>query len=325
MTSRPRGPRPPWWPEGETWPPRRRGGPRFFRFFILIALLWFGLAAAIGTMAGEAAAHGSRAGFWILAAAVLLLLFLAMGPWRRGFWGAGRRFQRLTEAARRLEQADSRRRTFLADLAHELRTPLAVIRAQAEAISEGVYRGDAEHLAPILAATTSLEGLVADLRTLAESDAGALDLSRAPVDVGELLGEVEAGLRAQAEASGVALSRAVPSGLPTVEADAARLRRALANLVANALAHTPAGGSVKLAAEAAGGRVAITVTDTGAGMDPELAAHAFDRFVKGPDSRGSGLGLAIAKEIAEAHGGEISLKSSPGEGTTVRVALPVKA
>lgn len=325
MSSRPRGPRPPWWPEGEAWPPPRRRGPRFLRFFVLFALVWLGLTAAIGTMAGEAAAHGSRAGFWIFAAAIFLLLFFAMGPGRRGFWGAGRRFRTLTEAARRLEQADSRRRTFLADLAHELRTPLAVIRAQAEAISEGVYRGDAEHLAPILDATTSLEGLVADLRTLAESDAGALELARAPVDVGDLLGEVEAGLRSQAEAGGVALGCRVAAGLPLIEADAARLRRALANLVGNALAHTPAGGSVELGAEAAGARVAITVTDTGAGMDPELAAHAFDRFVKGPDSRGSGLGLAIAKEIAEAHGGEISLTSSPGAGTSVRLTLPVDA
>jgi signal transduction histidine kinase len=313
--------RPPWWPEGEQWPPKRRGPPpRLAGLVVLAVLAWLLVAALFGALAGTLPGYGWH---WIVPALLLLLLFMALGPRRMRGMGVGRRIRELTEAAHRLEATDARRRTFLAELAHELRTPLAVIRAQCEAISDGVYPGDAVHLAPVLEATAAMEALVADLRTLAESEAGALTLNRAPAAVDDLLNDAVAAQSGEADLKGVRLQAAGAAGLPPVDVDAARLRRVLANLMANAIAHTPAGGSVSLRAERSGAQVAISVADSGGGMDPELAAHAFDRFVKAPGSKGSGLGLSIARDIVEAHGGSIGLDSRPGAGTTVRLTLPL--
>jgi len=288
-------------------------------------LAWLALTVLLATFVGAAAAHGHG---WYAALLILLLLvgMAAVSGGRRGRgWGVRQRLGELSEAARRLEATDARRRTFLAELAHELRTPLAVVRAQTEAIADGVYPGDAEHLAPVLEATSSMEALVADLRTLAESEAGALTLDRAPVAVDELLVDAAAAHQGEAATAGVRLEmeRSEPPPLPAIDGDAVRLRRVLGNLVANAIAHTPRGGAVTLRAAPEGGRVTISVSDTGAGMEPEIAEHAFERFVKAPGSRGSGLGLSIAKDIVDAHGGEIRLESSPGAGTTVRLSLPV--
>ena len=314
--------RPPWWPEGERWPPRRGGPPRhLLRVVALAGLVWLAFSVAAGSLAGAAIARGS---VWATAT-VLILIVVAMvavaggrGPGR----GVGRRIRELTEAARRLEATDARRRTFLGELAHELRTPLAVVRAQTEAIADGVYPGDAAHLTPVLEATATMEALVADLRTLAESEAGALELNRGPIPVGDLLAEAVAAHQVDAEAKGITLIGEADAALPPVDGDAARLRRVLGNLVANAMAHTPAGGAVRLAAERAGAMVAVSVSDTGEGMDPALAERAFDRFVKAPGSRGSGLGLSIARDIVEAHGGEVRLESAPGQGTKVTLTLP---
>src|SRR5207249_3334021 len=125
-----------------------------------------------------------------------------------------------------------------------------------------------------------------------------------------------AAFRAQAERSEVSLT-ATAASAAVVEGDPARLAAVLGNLVANALRHTPAGGSVTVSASGS----AVTVADTGAGIDPELLPHVFDRFVRGAGG-GSGLGLAIAKDVAEAHGGRISIESAPGRGTSVRLELP---
>lgn len=279
---------------------------------------------AIGILVGFGAARGRPPfPFPLIGLAVVgVVIFISTRRGRR-MAGMGWRLRQLTEAARRLEAVDERRRGFLADLAHELRTPLAVIRAQSEAISDGVYPGDPEHLAPILDAARTMEALVADLRTLVESDAGALSLARESVALAELIPEVVAAQRPQAPE--VSLTADVPSDLPAVDADPARLRRVLVNLLQNAVAHTPAGGSVHVRAERAGDMVSVTVADSGAGMEPELAARAFERFAKSPASRGSGLGLSIAKDIVEAHGGTIDLRSEPGRGTTVRFTLPLSA
>lgn len=223
----------------------------------------------------------------------------------------------------RLEANEARRRGFLADVTHELRTPLAVIRGQAEAIADGLYPGDAAHLAPILDATRALDVLVEDLRTLALSEAGALTLAREAVDVEPLLAETLAGLRPGAEEAGVALVAEVPDGLPPADADPARLLGVLGNLVGNAIRHTPPGGSVKVGGRRDGNRVVLTVTDTGEGIPPDLLPRVFDRFVKGAGSRGTGLGLAIAKDVVDAHGGSIGVESEVGRGTTVTMALPV--
>jgi len=219
----------------------------------------------------------------------------------------------------RLKASDVQRRGFLAELAHEFRTPLTVIRGQAEAIADGVYAGDAAHLSPILDATETLDRLVEDLRTLVLTDAGNLVLHKEPTDLGALAADTVESFKTQAEAAHVTLAAEVADNLPPVDLDPARIRSVLGNLLSNAIRHTPAGGTVKVAVSASGEEVAVTVTDTGEGIPPELLPHVFERFVKGADSPGSGLGLAIAHDIVAAHGGKLEIESAVGSGTSVRV------
>ncbi len=223
----------------------------------------------------------------------------------------------------RLKTTDEQRRDLLADVVHELRTPLAIIRAQAEAIQDGVHPADDEHLGPIIDATRSLEVLVEDLRALALADTGSLTLHREAVEPRELARDAVASFEAQAQAAGVKLALDAPDSLPPMDADPARMRSALGNVVANAIRHTPAGGTVTVRAAAAPSRVAIEVVDTGEGIAPDLLPHVFERFVRAAGSPGSGLGLAIAHDIVAAHGGEIDVKSTVGLGTVVRMSIPI--
>lgn len=226
------------------------------------------------------------------------------------------------EMSGRLEAEDTRRRSVLADVAHELRTPLTVIRSHAEAIGDGMYPADAEHLAPIFTATQNMEVLIDDLRTLTLAEAGALRLQLEPVDVAVLVNETVDAFSAEAREAGVTLAAHAGPGAGAVEADPARLRGVLGNLIRNALAHTPKGGTVGVEAEPEGGGVRITVADTGAGVPPELLPRIFDRFVKGGASQGSGLGLAIVRDVVEAHGGHVTAESELGRGTAIHVVLP---
>jgi len=228
----------------------------------------------------------------------------------------------------RLEADEVRRRSVLADVAHELRTPLTIIRGQAEGIADGVYPADADQMVPILAATRTLEKLVEDLRTTALADAGALRLEREQVDVAILVDETLEAFRPAAASAGVRLVEQVDPDVPAVEADPARLSSVVANLVSNALRHTPAGGTVRVTAHRGGQTgvsVELAVADDGEGIPPDLLPRVFDRFVKGRSSNGSGLGLAIVRDVVEAHGGSVSVESAAGEGTTVHVTLPVVA
>ena len=222
----------------------------------------------------------------------------------------------------RLKASDEQRRSFLADVAHELRTPLSVIRGQAEAIADGVYPGDSDHLMPILDATRALEVLVEDLRTLVLTDAGSLVLNKEHVEPGALVQDVLASFETQSEAFGVSMASAIDSTVPMVDVDPARLRSALANVVSNAIRHTPAGGSIRLEVHNTGDQVEITVQDTGEGISPDILPRVFQRFVKGPGSTGSGLGLAITHDIITAHGGNIDIQSTVGSGTAVHITLP---
>lgn len=223
----------------------------------------------------------------------------------------------------RLEADQAQRRSVLADVAHELRTPITVIRAQAEGIVDGVYSSDAEHMRPVLAATQALESLVDDLRTLALVESGSLQLRREPVDLGVLVHATLATFSDSAAAAGVVLESSVePPGL-TIEADAVRIRSVLANLVSNALRHGHRGGTVTVRASEAGDSVRVSVRDDGGGIPPELLPRVFDRFVKAPDSPGSGLGLAIVRDIVEAHGGRVAAVSTPADGTEITLTLPM--
>jgi len=145
------------------------------------------------------------------------------------------------------------------------------------------------------------------------------------MDVIDLLKEVVESFEAEARRLSVSLQLEAPSDPVTVEADAVRIKEVLANLLANALSHTPAGGSVRLALTNATDTVSVSVADTGSGMSADDVARMFDRFYKGRNSRGAGLGLAIARNLIGAHGGHIMATSVLGKGTTVKFTLPAQA
>jgi two-component system sensor histidine kinase BaeS len=227
--------------------------------------------------------------------------------------------------AARLEADEALRRALLADVSHELRTPLAVIAGNLEAIQDGVYPADDAHLAPILDQTRVMSRLIDDLRTLTLSEAGTLTLHREPTALDLVIAEVVRSFAVTATTGAVTLTDDTTDDLPLADVDPVRIREVLANLVANAIRHTPPGGHVTVRGSVSpdGATVAIVVRDTGGGIEPDVLPHVFDRFVKGEESRGSGLGLAIARSLVEAHGGRIAVTSTVGAGATFTVDLPV--
>jgi two-component system sensor histidine kinase BaeS len=231
------------------------------------------------------------------------------------------------EMAERLQANEERRRNLLADVAHELRTPLSVIRGNAEGLIDGLYAPDAAHLAPIVEETDLMTRLLDDLSLLSTAEAGALSLSREPVSPADVVADAVGAFGAAAGEAGVLLEGRADDGLPELFADPVRVREVLENLIANALHHTPAGGAVTVGAAAAtidGGRaVAFRVADTGSGIDPDELPFVFERFRKSADSGGAGLGLAISKRLVEAHGGTIEAESHSDGGTTIRFSMPV--
>jgi two-component system OmpR family sensor kinase/two-component system sensor histidine kinase BaeS len=225
----------------------------------------------------------------------------------------------------RLETSEEQRRRLLADVTHELRTPLTIMQGNLEALLDGLYPADAEHLEPILDETRVLSRLVDDLRTLSLAEAGALTLHREPTDIGDLVSDSVVSFRTQADGTGITLASAVEDALPQIEVDPVRMREVLSNLLSNALRYTPPGGRVRVSASASDGKVRVSVKDSGPGIAAEVLPHVFDRFYKSEESRGAGLGLAIAKSLVVAHGGEISATSTLGQGTEMLITLPVRS
>ena len=222
----------------------------------------------------------------------------------------------------RLATVDTERRTFLAEMAHELRTPLTVLQGQLEAVADGVYPADAEHIAPLLDQTVALERLVDDLRTVALADAGALALARKPTDLGALIEEQLEAFRASATGAharrprssrGFRWSTSMPAGSPRWSATCCRTRSATRR-------RADAWSSRHASTDRT---VSVEVRDSGTGISPELLPRVFDRFVKGSGPSGSGLGLAIAHDLVVAHGGTITAESTLGQGTTIRFTLPI--
>ena len=226
-----------------------------------------------------------------------------------------------------LQKAETLRRNMTADIAHELRTPLAVMRGNLEAMLDGVYPPDAEHLQPVLNQVHLLTRLVEDLRTLALAEAGQLPLTKRPTDLNRLIETTLASFQATAAAQQVSLTARPIEVLPAIDIDPDRVQQTVGILIANALRHTPAAGSITVAVRRDQLHAIIEVADTGAGIPPGDLPHIFERFYRADKSRsresgGSGLGLAIAKGIVQAHGGSISATSEVGQGTCVRFTLP---
>jgi signal transduction histidine kinase len=231
-----------------------------------------------------------------------------------------------------LKVSDRRRRMLLADVSHELMTPLTAMRAYREvlAMTEVARDAEAAHcLTVIRDETERLERLVGDLLDLARLEAGGDSLTPEDVAVENLFGRVAVRHEPEARLKGVQLSTSVEAGAEILYGDPLRLEQALQNLAANALRHTPHGGEVELRAELHGEQVFLSVRDTGLGIPEEHLPYVFDRFYKvdrartGSAAAGSGLGLSVVKAIVERHGGVISVSSRPGVATVFTIRLPL--
>ncbi|MGH3682026.1 MAG: sensor histidine kinase, partial [Natronosporangium sp.] len=237
--------------------------------------------------------------------------------------GLARSFNRMADS---LQRGEERQRRLIADVAHELRTPLANLRGYLEALKDGVVAPDADLFASLHEEAVLQQRIVDDLQDLALAEAGTLIYHRSRVDLGELLEICRAAHQAVAEAADVRLTAAgAAAGYVYVDPD--RLRQVLGNLVGNALRATEAGGSVSLTGTRDGDWAVVTVADTGTGIAPEHLSHVFDRLwradpARGRTTGGSGLGLAIARQIVTDHGGTITVDSVPGAGTTFTIRLP---
>ncbi len=303
-----------------------------------VAWVWVGgcgLALAFPLLAATLAARSFRSIATPLADVMAAADALAEGDLSvrvpvRGHDSFGQLAASFNRMAEELERADRQRRNLTADVAHELRTPLHIIQGNLEGILDGVYDPDQEHIAATLEETRSLARLVKDLQTLSLAEAGQLPLTREAVDVAELLADACTSFSGQADAAGVDLRVEVdaPDTPLMIDADAGRINQVLSNLLANALRYTSAGGTITLWAEPFEKSVRIIVRDTGQGIPAEDLPFIFDRFWRGDRSRshvsgaGSGLGLAIARQLVHSHGGQISVESKPGVGTTFTICLP---
>ena len=222
------------------------------------------------------------------------------------------------------DRQDQLRRDLVADVAHELRTPVAVLQAGHEALLDGVTEPTPDQLASLRDEVLRLARMVDDLQTLAAADAAALHLRRRPCDLAGLAGAAADSLAGQFEAAGILLEpQLTPVG---VDADPRWLHQVITNLLTNALKFTPAGGRVTIAAGPNGAEEAVlTVTDTGAGIPADELPRIFDRFWRGRQAAqlsGSGIGLAVAAELARAHDGQLTARSQPGQGTVLSLTLP---
>jgi signal transduction histidine kinase len=226
-----------------------------------------------------------------------------------------------------LERNDRERRAMLADIAHELRTPLSVLRGRLEGVMDGIYPADQGHIVPALEEAYLLERLVDDLRLLTVAEAGQLTFERTDLDLNDLAGKVIGLFQAQADESGVEIS--LQSELPQANAllDPQRTEQVIGNLVANALRYTPSGGRIWIDVRRQGDAVALSVNDTGPGIPEEQLPLIFDRFWRGDKSRartsgGAGLGLAIARQLIEGQGGAISARNLPQGGLSIEIRIP---
>ena len=283
---------------------RERGMPRFMRGIgCMFALLILSAAFAGGILTTLAARVPERA-LWIMAIAGLVA-FMLVSAFVATFRKVALKFRAQVLLRRQL----------LADVAHELRTPLAIVQGRLEGLLDGVYPRSEEELQRLLKETRHLGRLVDDIGTLANAEAGALELRKERTDLAELARDIVASFDRP-----IALD--LGSELPALEIDAGRIREVLLNLLTNAARHTPADGRITLRVETEPRQVVLHVEDTGSGIPPEELPQIFQRFHKGAGSTGSGLGLAISRDLVRAHGGNIRAASVVGRGTTLTITLP---
>jgi len=227
-----------------------------------------------------------------------------------------------------LEYSDQQRRDLTADIAHDLNTPLHIIRGYLEGISDGIYQPNEETIGMLLDETNLLSRLVEDLRTLTLADSGELPLHPEEINLAEFLADLQTSFSGQADEVGISLSIEVEPSL-TLVADPDRLDQILINLVSNALRNTPSGGEINFQAERVDHEIELVVADTGKGISSEDLENIFTRFWRKDKSRdrkdggGHGLGLAIVKQLVMAHGGSVYVESALDEGTRFTLRFPI--
>lgn len=233
------------------------------------------------------------------------------------------------EMAAALEESERLRRNLIADVAHELRTPLSVVQGGLLAIIDGVYPLDTAEISRLYDQTHLLSSLVNDLHDLSLADARQLRLNILPTDLPDLLRRVVSAFAPTAEEAQVNMTFRAASAMPLVSLDAMRITQVFNNLVGNALRHTPSGGAITLQAACEEGWAVVGISDIGDGISPEHLPHVFERFYRVDKGRaraigGAGLGLAIVKALVEAHGGTVSAASEGiGHGAQFTVRLPL--
>jgi two-component system OmpR family sensor kinase/two-component system sensor histidine kinase BaeS len=235
--------------------------------------------------------------------------------------------QEFNEMTSSLQTATKLRQNLMADVAHELRTPLSVLQGNLRALLDDVYPLEKAEIARLYDETRLLGRLVEDLRELALAEAGQLGLNRREADLSALLKTTMDNFAPVADTKAIQLDLQIAEGLPAWNCDPDRIAQVLRNLLSNALRHTAEGGRITLAAGQVGGALRMTVADNGEGIAPEDLAHVFDRFWRADRSRsresgGSGLGLAIARGLIQAHGGRIWVESALGQGSRFTFELP---
>jgi signal transduction histidine kinase len=232
----------------------------------------------------------------------------------------GKALDRMADTLDRQEQL---RRDMVADVAHELRTPVAVLQAGHEALLDGVTEPTPDQLASLRDEVLRLARMVSDLQEMAAADAGALQLTLRSCDLAHVAAQATDSLAPRFEAASIRLERELAAA--PVLGDSRWLHQIVTNLLTNALKFTPPGGNVAIRTSQAGPDAVLTVTDTGVGIPADELPLIFDRFWRGrqaAQTSGTGIGLAIASELAQAHGGRLSARSEPGRGTEMTVTLP---
>ncbi len=242
----------------------------------------------------------------------------------------GRLAETFNGMAASLERAEASRQEMTADIAHELRTPLAVQRANLEALQDGLYPLNVENLKPIVDQNQLLTRLVDDLRTLALADADQLALEKRPTDISKLTRELGAQFTARAVGKHVSVQVDAEDETSPVNIDPDRIEQVLHNLLDNALRHTPEGGSIGIVLREGEGHVEVAVEDSGPGIPEEALPHVFERFYRADVGRsreqgGNGLGLTIARQLVELHGGELRAANRPEGGAVFTVRLGVES
>jgi two-component system phosphate regulon sensor histidine kinase PhoR len=227
----------------------------------------------------------------------------------------------------RRRRIDTTRREFVSNVSHELRSPLASVKAMVETLQAGA-RDDAEKANDFLERINDevdrMTALVTELLELSRLESGRVEMNVEPFNLEPIVLGVIDRLQMQADAGGVELACDIPPGLSSVLGEKAKVAQVLVNLVDNALRFTPDGGDVNIAAKKAGDVVEVTVADSGPGIPPEHLPHLFERFYKVDRSRregGTGLGLAIVRHIVQAHGGKVTVASEVGKGTRFTFTL----